>query len=743
MSETPPQSDTEPFTLQSQPAPGRTLAGVVEHVVFHNPDSGFCVLRVKAEGHSDGMTVVGNCASVTPGERIRAEGDWRTDPSYGRQFAASALTIIPPSSLDEIEAYLGSGMIKGVGKSMAKKLVNRFGEQVFEVIEHQPERLTDIPGLGKALAKRITEAWEEQRGVRDIMLFLQSKGLSRLRADRIFEAYGSSAIDTVSTNPYRLAKDIRGIGFGAADELAERIGIPKDSAFRLAAALRHVLEEAMMQGHVGLPQGWLIERTADLLQVSSEALAPVLDGEVDGRQLLVDKVGDTLCVFLPLMHEAEEDIAKALIIRAWQAPGWIIKDIEAAVEKTEATLDLALAEEQREALRLAFKSRLLIITGGPGTGKTTLVKAILKGLERTGIDIMLAAPTGRAARRLGESAGREAKTLHRLLEAEPGRGFRRDAERPLTCDLLIVDEMSMVDIPLMQALCQATPEGAALFFVGDVDQLPSIGPGQVLADLITSGQLPIIRLEKIFRQAATSKIIKNAHRINKGELPDLARSNPPHGSDADLIDFYAIKAGTPERGAETLIELVSRRIPARFRVDAVNDIQVLCPTNRGPLGTRTLNQSLQAVLNPNAPDRVEMAGIAYATGDKVMQIENDYEREVYNGDIGRIRLIDRPQKQVTVTIDGRDILYAFTELDRLLPAYAITVHKAQGSEYPVVVLPLARQQGRMLRRNLVYTAITRAKRLVVLLVEPGALELAIEKRPEIRRWSRLRDLLSG
>ena len=425
--------------------------------------------------------------------------------------------------MDEIEAYLASGMIKGVGKSMAKKLVNRFGEQVFDVIEHQPERLTAIPGLGKALAQRITEAWEAQRGVRDIMLFLQSKGLSRLRADRIFEAYGSSAIDTVSTNPYRLAKDIRGIGFAAADELAERIGIPKDSAFRLAAALRHMLEEAMMQGHVGLPRAWLIERTADLLQVSSKALDPVLDGEVAGRQLLLDKVGDTPCVFLPLMHAAEDDIAGALVSRAWQAPGWVIKDIEEAVKKTEATLDIELAEEQREALRLAFKSRLLVITGGPGTGKTTLVKAILKGLERTGIDILLAAPTGRAARRLGESAEREAKTLHRLLEAEPGRGFRRDAERPLSGDLLIVDEMSMVDIPLMQALCNALPKGAALFLVGDVDQLPSIGPGQVLLDLIQSGQLPVIRLEKIFRQAAESRIIQNAHRINKGDMPDLAR----------------------------------------------------------------------------------------------------------------------------------------------------------------------------------------------------------------------------
>ena len=738
MPPTHPQSDAQPFELQKVDAPGRTLGGMVEHVVFHSAESGFCVLRVRVESLGDAATVVGKCPSVSPGERVRAEGEWTTNPSYGKQFSASTLTIIPPSSLDEIEAYLASGMIKGVGRTMAKKLVNRFGEQVLEVIEHQPERLTDVPGLGKALAKKITEAWEEQRAVRDIMLFLQSKGLSRLRADRIFEAYGAKAIETVSANPYQLARDIRGIGFVLADELAANLEIPKDSPFRLAAGLRHILEEAMGQGHVGLPRAWLLERAEDLLKASREALDPVLDGEVEERRLLVDKVEGTDCLFLPAMHEAEDDIAQTLVERAWQPPPWRIKKIEDTVKSAEAALGLELAEEQREALRLAYESRLLIITGGPGTGKTTLVKAILKGLEKNQIDVMLAAPTGRAARRLGESAEQEAKTLHRLLEAEPGKGFRRDANRPLSGDLLIVDEMSMVDIPLMQALCNALPEGAALFLVGDVDQLPSIGPGQVLLDLISSGKLPVIRLEKIFRQAAESKIIQNAHRINKGEMPDTSRV-----SDADLVDFYAIKAGTPERAAETLVELVAKRIPERFGVDPVSDVQILCPTNRGPIGTRTLNEKLQAVLNPNALDRVEQRGIAYATGDKVMQIENDYEREIYNGDIGRLTQIDRGQKQLTVTIDGRDLIYGFDELDSLVPAYAITVHKAQGSEYPVVILPLARQQGRMLRRNLVYTAITRAKRLVILLTEPGALETAIEQRPEARRWSRLRDLLSS
>ncbi len=719
------------------PVPQQSLSGQVDHVVFHNPDSGFCVLRVKLSDQRDATTVVGACPTVAPGEVIRAEGDWQTDPSYGHQFRATSLNVIPPSSPEGAEAYLASGMIKGVGKTMARKLVNRFGEQVFEVIEHRPERLTDVPGLGKALAKRITTAWEEQRAVREIMLFLHSNGLSPLRAARIFEAYGARAIETVSANPYRLARDIRGIGFAAADQLGARLGIPKDSAFRLGAGLHHMLEEALGQGHVGLPRPWLIERTAELLAVADDTISRVLEADIAAGHLVVDQVGDTECVFLPLLHAAEDDIAKALIERAWQPPDWTIDDIDAAVGKAEATLALELADEQRQALRLALASRLLIITGGPGTGKTTLVKAILKGLAEARVDVLLAAPTGRAARRLGESAEREAKTLHRLLEAEPGKGFRRGADRPITGDLLIVDEMSMVDIPLMQALCTALPEPAALFLVGDVDQLPSIGPGQVLADLIGSGRLPVIRLEKIFRQAAASKIIRNAHRINKGEMPDLARS------DAELADFYAIRATSPEQGARTLIELVAARIPERFGVDAVDDIQVLCPTNRGPLGTRVLNQSLQAVLNPEAADRVERFGTVFQTGDKVMQTENDYEREVYNGDIGRITAIDRSQNQLIVAIDGREVLYAFNELDRLLPAYAITVHKAQGSEYPVVVLPLARRQGRMLRRNLVYTAITRAKRLVVLLVEPGALELAIEQRPETRRWSRLRDLLSG
>ncbi len=426
---------------------------------------------------------------------------------------------------------------------------------------------------------------------------------------------------------------------------------------------------------------------------------------------------------------------KALARLGRGRPAWAAGDPDARVVEVEQELALRLAEGQRAALRLALVSKLLIITGGPGTGKTTLVEAILAGLG-TNVEIALAAPTGRAARRLGESTGREAKTLHRLLEAEPGRGFRRDAERPLSCDLLVVDEMSMVDVPLMQAMLAALPEQAGLLLVGDADQLPSVGPGQVLADLIASERLAVIRLEQVFRQAAQSQIVRNAHLINHGTMPELARD------EGQLSDFYAIKARGPEEGARLVLELVSGRIPARFGVDPA-DIQVLCPTNRGELGARHLNQALQAKLNPDAADRVERYGVTFVLGDKVMQLENDYEREVYNGDLGRIVAIDHAQSQVQVEIDARPLTYGFNELDRLVPAYAITVHKAQGSEYPVVVLPLARQHGRMLRRNLVYTAVTRARRLVILVVEGDALELAIAGRPEPRRWSRLRALLQG
>jgi exodeoxyribonuclease V alpha subunit len=729
-------ADVEPFAL-SPPGPAtERLSGLVERVVFHNPATGFCVLRVKLADQRDLATFVGECAQVGPGEVVRAEGSWQTDPNFGRQFRTRAVAVVPPSTTEGMEAYLASGMIKGIGRGFAKKLVAAFGDQVFEVIEHQPERLRGIPGIGRGLARRIAQAWSEQKSVREIMLYLHSHGLSPLRAARIFETYGERAIEVVSANPYRLAQDIRGVGFASADELASRLGIPRDSPFRLRAGLCHVLEEALGQGHCGLPRDELAERTATLLGGDVAQAEAAIDAAIQARALLPDPIEGTACLFLPAIHQAEDDIAEALGRLGRGRPAWAADDPDARVAEVEQELALRLAEGQRAAMRLALVSKLLIITGGPGTGKTTLVEAILAGLGKN-VEIALAAPTGRAARRLGESTGREAKTLHRLLEAEPGRGFRRDADRPLSCDLLVIDEMSMVDVPLMQAMLAALPEEAGLLLVGDADQLPSVGPGQVLADLIASKRLAVIRLEQVFRQAAQSQIVRNAHRINHGTMPELARD------EGQLSDFYAIKARGPEDGARLVLELVSGRIPTRFGVDPLADIQVLCPTNRGELGARHLNQALQAKLNPNAADRVERYGVTFALGDKVMQLENDYEREVYNGDLGRIIAIDHTQSQVQVEIDARPLTYGFNELDRLVPAYAITVHKAQGSEYPVVVLPLARQHGRMLRRNLVYTAVTRAKRLVILVVEGDALELAIAGRPEPRRWSRLGALLQA
>jgi exodeoxyribonuclease V alpha subunit len=729
----------EPQSLaQDAPAAASEIvSGLVERVVFHNPDSGFCVLRVKLQDRREPATVVGESTSVAPGELVRARGIWQTDPSFGLQFRARALDVLPPSTVDGIEAYLGSGMIKGIGRALAGKLVRAFGERVFEVIERRPERLREVPGIGRGLAQRIAAAWEGQRAIRDIMLFLHSHGLSPLRAARIFETYGQDAIRQVTSNPYRLAQDIRGIGFASADQLAMRLGIAPDSPLRLGAGLAQVLSEAQAQGHAALPRDELIRGAGRLLGVEAGPLEAALDKEIDAGALIADDIDGTACIFLAALHRAEQEIAATLRRLASGRPGWKLRDRERAVGRVERDLCLTLATSQRRALDLALESRALVITGGPGTGKTTLVRAILKALSQSGIQILLAAPTGRAAKRLSESTGQDAKTLHRLLEADPGRGFRRGAKRPLECGLLVVDEVSMVDVLLMQALLAALPEDAGLFLIGDVDQLPSIGPGQVLADVIASDAVPVVRLEEIFRQAAESRIVRNAHRINQALMPELDRA------EGEVTDFYAIRARDPEEGARIVLDLASERIPARFGVDAVTDIQVLCPTNRGPLGARHLNELLQQTLNPDPPQRIERQGITFALGDKIMQLENDYEREVYNGDLGRVVGIDQSKGRLSVEIDGRVLSYGFGELNRLVPAYAITVHKAQGSEYPVVVLPLAAHHGRMLRRNLVYTAITRARRLVVVVAEPGALELAVAERPEPRRWSKLCSLLAA
>ena len=724
--------------MKQDPAPSslEVLAGAVERVTFHGEDSGFCVLRVKARGHRELVTVVGHAAAVAAGEWITASGEWVNDRTYGPQFRSRFLKATAPTSTEGIEKYLGSGMIRGVGPVYAKKLVRAFGEGVFDVIESEPGRLREVGGIGPVRAERITAAWAEQKAVREIMMFLHGHGVGTARAVRIFRTYGADAVQVMSENPYRLARDIRGIGFRTADAIAMRLGIGKSAMIRLRAGVVHALTEAMDDGHCGLPAEELRPAAAELLEAPEDLVRTAIDEELAAGNVVADRVGETPCVFLAGLHRAEHGIAERLHRIAAGPLPWPRIDADKALPWIERRTGLELAPSQIGAIRLALASKVLVVTGGPGVGKTTIVNAILRILAAKGARLLLCAPTGRAARRMTETSGLEARTIHRLLEVDPSSGgFRRDAEHPLDCDLLVVDEASMVDVALMHALVKAVPDRAALLIVGDIDQLPSVGPGQVLADIIASGAVPVVRLAEVFRQAAESRIIVNAHRINAGDIPEL---DPPDA----ISDFYFVPADDPESAVPRVLELVRTRIPRRFGLDPVRDIQVLCPMNRGGVGARSLNIELQAVLNPAGERRVERFGWTFARGDKVMQVENDYDKDVYNGDIGRVDDVDPDLGEVTARFDGRAVAYGFGELDALVPAYATTIHKSQGSEYPAVVIPLMTQHYVMLRRNLLYTGVTRGKRLVVLVGQRKAIAIAVRAASGRRRWSKLREWMN-
>ena len=721
MKQGPPSSDRE------------VLAGAVERVTFHSEESGYCVLRIKARGHRELVTVVGHAASVCAGEWVTASGTWVNDRTYGQQFRSRFLKATAPTSTEGIQRYLGSGMIRGIGPVYATKLVRAFGERVFDVIETDPERLREIDGIGPVRAERITAAWAEQKAVREIMMFLHGHGVGTARAVRIFKVYGADAVQVMSENPYRLARDIRGIGFRTADAIAMRLGITKTAMIRLRAGIAHALTEAMDAGHCGLPTKELMPLAVTLLEAPEELVRTAVDEELAAGNVVADRVGETPCVFLAGLHRAERGIAERLHRIVTGSLPWPSVDADKALPWIERNTGLELAPSQVAAVRLALTSKVLVLTGGPGVGKTTIVNAILRILAAKGARLLLCAPTGRAARRMTETSGFEARTIHRLLEVDPASGgFRRDANHPVECDLIVVDEASMVDVPLMHALLKAVPDHAALLIVGDIDQLPSVGPGQVLADIIGSGAVPVVRLTEVFRQAAKSRIIVNAHRINEGVLPDLDRPTA-------VSDFYFVPADDPENAVLRIIELVRTRIPRRFGLDPVRDIQVLCPMNRGGVGARSLNIELQAALNPAGDRRVERFGWTFAPGDKVMQIENDYDRDVYNGDIGRIEDVDPELGEVTARFDDRAVSYGFGELDALVPAYATTIHKSQGSEYPAVVIPLMTQHYVMLRRNLLYTGVTRGKRLVVLVGQRKAIAIAVKAASGRRRWSKLRE----
>ena len=710
------------------------LAGLVERVTFHNEENGFCVLRVKARGQRDLITVLGHAAMISAGEFVQASGSWQNDRTHGVQFRASFLKVAAPTTIEGIEKYLGSGMIRGIGPVYARKLVRAFGERVFEIIEQEPSRLREVTGIGPKRATRIIAGWAEQKVIREIMLFLHSNGVGTSRAVRIYKTYGADAVQLISENPYRLARDIRGIGFLTADQIAAKLGIEKTALIRVRAGISFALAEAMDDGHCGLPADELSPVARKLLEIPADLVETALGLELQDGTVIADDLDDRRCIFLAGLYHAEREIAAKLKALASRKPPWPSIDADKAILWVETRTKLALADSQSQALRTALVSNVLVITGGPGVGKTTLVNSILKILIAKNVFIALCAPTGRAAKRLSDSTGLEAKTIHRLLETDPRTGaFRRTEEAPLECDLLIIDEIPMVDVPLMRSVLRALPDRAALLLVGDVDQLPSVGPGQVLADIIGSGAVPVVRLTEVFRQAAESRIVTNAHRINHGLMPDLAA--------AEGGDFYFVDAADPEEGVRKLLVMVRERIPIRFGLDPVRDIQVLCPMNRGGLGARSLNIDLQKFLNPPGEIRIERFGWTFCPGDKVMQVENDYDKEVYNGDLGLVSRIDMEEGEIAVDFEGREVVYGLGELDELVLAYATTIHKSQGSEYPAVVIPLTMQHYTMLQRKLVYTGVTRGKRLVVLVGQRKALAIAVKGAQTRRRWSKLGEWL--
>jgi exodeoxyribonuclease V alpha subunit len=725
-----------------------SLKGVIERVTFHNLDSGFAVLRVQTEGRRGVVTVVGTLPAAVEGEFVEASGDWVQSRDHGQQFKAESLTTAPPSTIEGMRRYLGSGLVRGIGAHFARKIVETFGDKTFHVIDESPQFLAEIKGIGPKRIQQIRQSWQEQKAMRGILVFLHSNGIGTARAQRIYKTYGDQSIETVRQNPYRLASDIPGVGFRTADQLALRLGLDRNSPQRARAAISHVLREFSDKGHVGFPEEGVIAAAMEATQIGRDGIVEAVEearrqDEVvrDSAALMAGKesgtgAADEPWLFLKPLFLAEQGVARLLHgLCAGPHPLAGI-DISPHLARFEEHLDLKLAKTQRDAICAAAAHKVLVITGGPGVGKTTIVRGILDVFEARGLTCAPCASTGRAAKRLSESTGRSARTIHRLLEFDPGLGrFRRDRENLLEADLFVVDEASMVDVVLMNQLLRAIPARACLVIVGDIDQLPSVGPGSVLGDLIGSGAVPVIRLTEIFRQAAQSHIVRAAHAVNHGEEP---RSAPtPEG------DFFFVEAQTPQAIVERIITMIRERIPGRFGFDPVRDVQVLSPMNRTELGVVALNEQLRNVLNPLKPGtrQVERGGNVFREGDKVMQTSNNYGKEVFNGDIGRVRTIHEIDQVVVVEFDGRDVSYDFSELDELAPAFAVTIHKSQGSEYAAVIIPLHTQHYVMLQRNLLYTGITRGRKLVTLVGSRKALSIAVQRQDIASRYSLLQERL--
>lgn len=716
----------------SQESLSETISGAVERVTFHSEESGFCVLRIKVRGQQELVTVTGSAAVINAGEFVDCQGTWFNDKNYGLQFKSTRLSVVAPSTLDGMERYLGSGLIKGIGPHFAKKLVKAFGDEVFEVIEKTPERMVQLPGIGRKRMELVVSAWAEQKIVREIMVFLQSYGVGTSRAVRIYKTYGNDAIALVSENPYRLALDIQGIGFKTADTIAQKLGIPKDSLIRAQAGVRHVLQELSSEGHCASELQQLKDASVDLLEIPEAVACAGIEAEIQEENLVREEIDGRNLIYLNRLHKSEIGAAGHLMRLKEGNISWADVDIATAIPWVENKNSIVLSDSQKQAINLALRNKVLVITGGPGVGKTTLVNSILQIIQGREAEVLLCAPTGRAAKRLSESTQLPAKTIHRLLEFDPKlRKFKRNKHYQLEADIVVVDEASMIDIVLMNQLLQAIPDESALLLVGDVDQLPSVGPGSVLSDIISSNVVETVRLTEIFRQAASSKIIVNAHRINQGQMPLNQEKQEA------LTDFYFVPAESPEDIMAKLIQIVSERIPKRFGLDSVKDVQVLTPMNRGGLGSRSLNVELQKKLNNTGAPQIHRFGWSFGIGDKVIQTVNNYDKEVFNGDIGTISMINFEESELVIEFEGRPVEYEMNELDEVSLAYATSIHKSQGSEYPAVVIPLAAQHFMMLERNLLYTGVTRGKKLVVIIGQPKALAMAVKNKRSSRRVTAL------
>ena len=703
------------------------LRCVVERITYQNPENGYTVLKCVVKNYRELVTVVGIMPDTHVGSVLSLEGFWKVDAKYGRQFSVEKFEETLPATAYGIEKYLGSGLIKGIGPKFARRIVEKFGKDTLEVIEENPNALIEVEGIGKVRVERIKTSWQEQKEIKNIMLFLQGHEVSTSHATKIFKTYGSESIRIVKENPYRLADDIWGIGFKTADSIAAKMGIEKDRFIRLRSGILYTLNKLAESGHCYAVREQLIEKASQLLEVDALKLEITLDEMIRTD----DVIKEDEAIYLPPFYFSETGCAKSML-HLLASDRKIRVNPQEIVKKVVSQSEISYDEIQMEAINTAISSKIMVLTGGPGTGKTTTTMGIISAYRMVGCKILLAAPTGRAAKRMSETTGMEAKTIHRLLEFKPPEGYQKNEDKPLEGDVLILDECSMVDVILMYNLLKAIPKHMSLILVGDTDQLPSVGAGNVLKDVIESGRIPVVRLTRIFRQAQGSRIIMNAHRINKGEAIDMRG-----GKESDF--FFASKESN-EEVVETLVKYCTQNLPRYYHVDAFRDIQVLTPMQRGTCGAANLNQVLQEAMNPTRIF-LHRGGTQYRLRDKVMQIRNDYDKEVFNGDIGTVTKVDMEERELTVDFDGRDVVYDVTELDELVLAYAVTIHKAQGSEYPIVVMPFTMSHFVMLQRNLLYTGVTRAKKILVLIGEKKAVYYAIKNEKTTERNTKLAERL--